>query len=138
MRIIISCPSILNDNLYRNFMVVMIGLNCFQLEKRRNSCLMETNLCNKGIVLENLMLLVGISCSWDEISKLFHTKSDLLNNGSEESLYSIIEFLSSLGIQKENIFRFVLACPEILNPELVRPMEIGAASVGLYQETGKN
>ncbi|GLJ18073.1 hypothetical protein SUGI_0318850 [Cryptomeria japonica] len=135
VRIIISCPSVLNDDLYRNFMVVIIGLNCFQLEKSRNSCLMDSNLHNRGITLENLMLLVGIGCSWDEISKFFYTKSDLLNNGSEESLRSIIEFLSSLGIQRENICSCVLTCPEILNPELVKSMEIGAASVGLYQET---
>ncbi|XP_057857466.1 transcription termination factor MTEF18, mitochondrial isoform X2 [Cryptomeria japonica] len=137
VRILICCPSVLNDDVYKNLKAVTSRLNGLQVEKSRICCLNETNLHNRGTVLEKLMLLMGVGCSWDEISKLCHTKSDLLTNGSDESVYFIIEFLSSLGIQKENIGSIFVKCPELLDPKLVESMETSAASFEQYQKEAR-
>jgi hypothetical protein len=135
IRIMTCCPSLLNDDVHIKFVTVANGLNGFQVEKNRICCLLEKNPLKCSSILEKLMLLAGIGCPWDEISMLYRTKPQLFIYSSEKALYSVVDFLSNLGLRKENIGNIILHYPEILRWDPIKSVAVNPdlASVGLDQ-----
>eukprot|EP01018_Ginkgo_biloba_P024318 Gb_26980 [translate_table: standard] len=136
VRILTCCPSLLIDSVHREFETVVNGLSGFQVEKNRICCLIEKYSSNCSSILEKLMLLAGLGCPWDEISRLYRTKPQLFFESSEKALYSLVDFLSNLGLRKKEIGSIILRYAEILKWDLSKSTAINLefGSVGLDQK----